>query len=199
MGSNTVRGLDSILCLADKHKLNPNELFDAFIAAWKHGKDKKSGYTITCRQTNSQSGIFLISFNDKVISQFSIALTVLRNPDRYRYTFQDFKIEQTEEPSDSYLTIDELRFRMRHVNLKAKVVEKPRKKQVRTRWGASAFVSNVKIIDDTGSIRLSLWNQQIDIVNVGDEIDIHGGHVAQHAGYLQLRIGKKGTMSVNQR
>jgi replication factor A1 len=87
---------------------------------------------------------------------------------------------------------------MQHVNLKAKVVEKPGKRQVRTRWGAPAFVSNIKITDETGSIRLSLWNHQIDTVKVGDTIDIRGGHVAQYAGNPQLRLGKKGILSINQ-
>jgi replication factor A1 len=59
-------------------------------------------------------------------------------------------------------------------------------------------VSNVKITDDTGSIRLSLWNKQIDTVNVGDEIDIRGGHVAKYRGNLQLRLGKKGSVSINE-
>jgi replication factor A1 len=54
----------------------------------------------------------------------------------------------------------------------------------------------VRIKDDTGSIRLSLWNQQIDKVNVGDEVEIQGGHVAQYAGIPQLRLGKNGTISI---
>jgi ssDNA-binding replication factor A large subunit len=53
-------------------------------------------------------------------------------------------------------------------------------------------------MDETGSMRLSLWNHQIDTVHVGDEIDIRGGHVAQYFGNPQLRFGKKGTSSLNQ-
>jgi hypothetical protein len=179
-GSNELRVRDSILRLATRYQLDPNELLDAFIDAWKHGVTQQTGYTIACRHSNTQSGMFQIT-HDHVISQFPIDLTVLTRPDSFRHYFHEFKLEPIKAPSHVYLTIDELQFRMQHVNLKAKVVEKPGKRQ-----------------DDTGSIRLSLWNHQIDTVNVGDTIDIRGGHVAQYAGNPQLRLGKKGTLSTNQ-
>jgi replication factor A1 len=195
-GSNELRVRDSILRLATRYQLDPNKLLDAFIEAWKHGSTQQTDYTIECRHSDAQSGMFLITHND-VISQFPIDLAVLMRPNSFRHYFQGFTLEPVNDLSQGYLTIDELRFRMQHVNLKAKVSEKPEKRQVRTRWGAPAFVSNVRITDDTGSIRLSLWNHQIDTVHVGDEVDIRGGHVVQYAGNPQLRLGKKGTLSIN--
>jgi replication factor A1 len=196
-GSHELKVRDSLLRLATRYQLDPNALLDAFIDAWKRGSTQQTDYTIECRHSNAQSGIFLITHN-QVISQFPIDLAVLTRPDSFRHYFQEFKLEPNEAPSQIYHTIDELRFRMQHVNLKAKVSEQPEKRQVRTRWGALAFVSNVKITDETGSIRLSLWNHQIDTVHVGDEIDIRGGHVVQYADNPQLRLGKKGTLSINQ-
>ena len=142
--------------------------------------------------------MFLIT-HEHAISQFPIDLTILTRPDSFRHYFHDFQLEAVDVPSQTYLSINDLRYQMRPVNVKARVVEKPGKRQVRTRWGAPAFVSNVLITDETGSIRLSLWNHQIDTVNVGDEVDIRGGHVAQFAGNPQLRLGKKGSLSINQR
>ena len=196
-GSSELRARDSILRLASRYRLDPNELLDSFIEAWKHGSTQQETYTITCRQSNAQSGMFQITHN-QVISQFPIELTVLANPDNFRHYFRDFQFEDIEPPQQIYLTIDELRFQARNVNLKAKVVEIPSKRLVTTRWGAPVSVSNVKIIDETGSIRLSLWSHQIDTISVGDEIDIQGGHVGRHMGNLQLRLGKKGTLSINQ-
>ena len=54
--------------------------------------------------------------------------------------------------------------------------------------------SNIKIADDSGSIRLNLWNQQIDDLNVGDKIKIENSYVARYAGELQLRLGRTGTI-----
>jgi replication factor A1 len=195
-GSSELRVRDSILRLAYRYRLDPNDLLDSFIEAWKHGSTQQATYTITCRHSNAQSGMFQITHN-QIISQFPIDLAVLTRPESFRHYFQEFKLEP-KDPSQFYHTIDELRFRSRDINLKAKVVEIPSKRLVTTRWGAPASVSNVKIIDDTGSIRLSLWNHQIDTVSVGDEIDIQGCHVAKHMGNLQLRLGKKGTISINQ-
>lgn len=195
-GFNELRVRDSILCLANKYKIDPNQLLDTFIEAWKHGEAEKAGYLISCRQTNAQSGIFLITNNEQVVSQFPIDTSVLENPDGFRHFFHGTKLAQIEEPDRSYHTIDALRFRMRQVNLIATVIEKPLRRLVTTRWGEPSFVSNIRIKDDTGSIRLSLWNQQIDKVNVGDEIEIQGGHVAQYAGIPQLRLGKNGTISI---
>ncbi len=191
-----MRVRDSILCLANKYKIDPNELLDTFINAWKNGEAEKAGYIIACRQTNLESGIFLITNNNQVVSQFPIDIAVLKNPDGFRHFFHGIKLDQIEEPDQSFITIDELRFRMRQVNLKAKVIEKPLRRLVTTRWGEPSFVSNVRIMDETGSIRLSLWNQQIDKVKVGDEVEIQGGHVAQYAGIPQLRLGKNGTISI---
>ncbi len=196
-GSNELRVRDSILGLAHRYQLDPNDLLDAFIEAWKYGTTHHPDYTIVCRHRDAQLGMFQIT-HDQVISQFPIDLAVLTSPDSFRHYFQGFQLEPSEAPSQVYLLINELQFHMRHVNLKAQVVEKPMKQQIRTRWGAPAFVSNVKLMDETGSIRLSLWNHQIDDVNVGDEVDIRGGHIAQYAGNPQLRLGKKGTLSINQ-
>jgi len=195
-GFNEIRVRDSILCLANKCKIDPNELLDTFIEAWKHGEAEKAGFHISCRQTNAQSGIFLITNNEQVVSQFPIDIAVLKNPDGFRHFFHGIKFDQAEEPDRSYHTIDALRFRMRQVNLIATVIEKPLRHLVTTRWGEPSFVSNVRIKDETGSIRLSLWNQQIDKVNVGDEVEIQGGHVAQYADIPQLRLGKNGTISI---
>jgi replication factor A1 len=57
-----------------------------------------------------------------------------------------------------------------------------------------AKVTNIKIADDSGSIRLNLWNQQIDDLNVGDKIAIENSYVARYAGELQLRLGRTGTI-----
>jgi replication factor A1 len=197
-GSNELRVRDSILRLATRYQLDPNELLDAFIEAWHYGSSTQPRYAIECRHCDDESGVFLIT-HERAISQFPIDSAILTRPDSFRHYFHDFQLEPVDVPSQTYLSIDDLRYQMRHVNVKAKVIEKPGKRQVRTRWGAPAFVSNVLITDDTGSIRLSLWNHQIDTVNVGDEIDIRGGHVAQYAGNPQLRIGKRGILSINHR
>lgn len=88
---------------------------------------------------------------------------------------------------------------MRNITVKGRIVEVPTKTLVNTRYGSEAYVSNILLADETGTIRLSLWNDQIGDVAVGDTISVVRAKVATFYGNLQLRIGRSGTMSVDTR
>ena len=92
--------------------------------------------------------------------------------------------------------IGELRLGMKGINVKAKIIEIPPARNVITRWGSRACVSNVKIADETGSIRLSLWNNQINKIQIGDEVEVKNCRVSKFAGQPQLRFGRKSEISV---
>ncbi len=85
---------------------------------------------------------------------------------------------------------------MKKVDLRAKVLEVPEPKTVYTRYGTSAYVSNALIGDETGTIRMSLWNQQISMVSKGDTINIEDGKVARFRGENQVRIGRRGSLRI---
>jgi replication factor A1 len=84
---------------------------------------------------------------------------------------------------------------MKGINVTAKIIEIPPTRTVNTRFGTLANVSNMMIADDTGSVRLSLWNNQIDKVHKGDEVEVSTCKVGRFRGELQLRLGRKGTIS----
>ena len=94
------------------------------------------------------------------------------------------------------LKIIDLKQRMKHVNIKARVVETPEPKLVFTRFSTEAYVSNVLIADITGTIRMSLWNNQINEVSVDDVINIENANVANFRGRYQVRLGRAGTLNV---
>jgi replication factor A1 len=85
---------------------------------------------------------------------------------------------------------------MRGITVKGKMVKIPPARLVLTRWGSSASVSNVTVADDTGSIRLGLWNGQIKTAHVGDEVEVNNSSVTRFAGELHLKLGRKSTISV---
>lgn len=64
------------------------------------------------------------------------------------------------------------------------------------KFGKSGRVANAKLKDETGEIKLSLWNEQIDQVKKGDKVHIQKGYVNEWQGELQLTTGKFGTMEV---
>ena len=89
-----------------------------------------------------------------------------------------------------------MRHGMKKISVQAQVVETPTPSIVQTRYGNSARVSNVLISDESGKIKLCLWNEQIDMVNAGDTVQIKNASVWTFKGEKQLRVGKKGTIDV---
>jgi replication factor A1 len=92
-------------------------------------------------------------------------------------------------------SIRDVRAGMSHVNLKAKILEVAEPKPVVTRYGNNATVAKVLIGDETGTIKLCLWNGQIDGVSVGDVIQIENAQASMFRGERQLSLGKKGTLN----
>jgi replication factor A1 len=95
------------------------------------------------------------------------------------------------------LDIKELRNGMKRVNVEAKVVEKGNPREVMSRFKEETYtVADAVVADETGSIKLTLWNEQIDQVNVNDTIKIENGYVTSFKGEIQLNVGKYGKMTV---
>ncbi|MBN1244100.1 hypothetical protein JXA31_00735, partial [Candidatus Bathyarchaeota archaeon] len=82
-----------------------------------------------------------------------------------------------------------------HLNLKAKILDVAEPKRVVTRFGNNASVAKVLIGDETGTIKLCLWNGQIDSVAVGDTIQIENAQASIFRGEKFLSLGKKGTLN----
>ena len=86
---------------------------------------------------------------------------------------------------------------MKRVTVEANVVEKGETREVRSRYKDETYnVADAVVADETGSIKLTLWNEQIDQVDVGNKIKIENGYVTSFKGEIQLNVGKFGTMIV---
>lgn len=62
----------------------------------------------------------------------------------------------------------------------------------------SGRVSTATCADATGSVKFSLWNEQIDQVKKGDTIIIEGGWVKEYRGELQVSTGRSGKLTVKE-
>jgi replication factor A1 len=58
------------------------------------------------------------------------------------------------------------------------------------------MVVNALIGDETGNIKLCLWEGQINSVALSDEIEIRNAQVCLFRGEKQLRLGKNGGLTV---
>jgi len=93
------------------------------------------------------------------------------------------------------MKIEELQPRQGNVEIEAEVIDKG---EIRTfeKFGKQGRVCNAKIKDDSGTMTLSLWNEQIDQVNIGSTIKVSNGYVSEYQGEKQLSTGKFGTLEV---
>jgi replication factor A1 len=93
--------------------------------------------------------------------------------------------------------ISELRDGMRRVNVEGRVVDKGEVREVTSRFKDATYrVADAVIADESGTIKLTLWNDQIDQVNLNDNVKIENGYVTSFKGEIQLNVGKFGKLTV---
>lgn len=86
---------------------------------------------------------------------------------------------------------------MRRVDIEAKVVEKSPAREVTSRYKNETYqVADAVVSDDTGQIKLTLWNEQIQQVRENDSIKIENGYVTSFRGEIQLNVGRFGKLTV---
>lgn len=93
------------------------------------------------------------------------------------------------------MDIKELKPRQGSVDITAEVIEKSSPRDF-NKFGKSGKVCNAKIKDASGTVALTLWNEQVDQVNVGDTVHITNGYVNEWQGESQLTTGKFGKLEV---
>ena len=95
------------------------------------------------------------------------------------------------------MKIRDLKDGMKRVDVVAKVIEKSDPREVHSRSKDTTYnVADAMISDETGTIKLTLWNEQIDRVNVNDAVKIENGYVTSFRGEIQLNVGKYGKLSI---
>ena len=97
------------------------------------------------------------------------------------------------------MKINELRDRMKNVVVQGKVTEKSDPREVMSRFKDETYkVATAIVADESGSIKMTLWNDQITQVNVGDTVKVENGYVSSFRGEIQLNVGRYGKLAVEQ-
>ena len=92
--------------------------------------------------------------------------------------------------------VSELTPQSRAVNVTAKVVSKSEIREIPMgRDGSPHKVCDALVGDETGSIYLTLWDDNIEKVNENDTVHIENGYVTLFKGNMRLNIGKYGKMA----
>ena len=93
------------------------------------------------------------------------------------------------------MNISELQPKQGNIEIEAEIIEISEVREFQ-KFGRSGRVATAVVKDETGQINLTLWNEQIDQVKVGDKIKIANGYVNEWQGEMQLTTGRAGTLEV---
>lgn len=93
------------------------------------------------------------------------------------------------------MSISELRMGQDRVDIEADVTELSERRNF-NKFGRDISVVTATLKDSSGTVKMSLWNQDIDKVNVGDRIKVTNGFVKEFGGEKQLTAGKLGKIEV---
>ncbi len=93
------------------------------------------------------------------------------------------------------MEVKDLQARQGSIDIVLEIVEKGDVREF-SKFGKSGRVCTVVAKDETGKIKLTLWNEQIDQVNEGDKVHLTNGYVGEYQGELQLSTGKFGKLEI---
>lgn len=93
------------------------------------------------------------------------------------------------------MKISEIQRGMSNITIEGKVIDIGEDRSVNTRYGKKT-VADAMIEDDSGQIKLTLWENQITSVRVGDKVSVSGAYVTEFRDVLQLNIPRSGKLEV---
>jgi replication factor A1 len=107
---------------------------------------------------------------------------------------EGFGANKRREPVEA--KVGELTPQSRAVNVTAKVVSKSDVRDIPMgRDGSPHKVCDALVGDESGSIYLTLWDDNIEKVNENDTLRIENGYVTLFQGNMRLNIGRYGKMA----
>jgi ssDNA-binding replication factor A large subunit len=92
------------------------------------------------------------------------------------------------------MNIDDLKTGMRGVSVIGTIDSITEARTVNLRSGGTAQVADAILTDETGSIKLSLWDDQIPLVKQGDRVSVENGYTQSFRGDNSLNIGRYGKL-----
>jgi len=81
---------------------------------------------------------------------------------------------------------------MGNINMKVKVSNISKSKQIITGAGVDHEIVELEVQDETGSITVVLWDDKIIPIKVGDTLQIKSGFVTSFKGVWRINVGKYG-------
>jgi hypothetical protein len=191
--------MDNLAFISVRHGVFLSELFKAMVLAREQKSAICQNLIVKYRGNIKNEAIFLITKDNSVVSQFRVPEEFLLNKEVCFESWMDTekirKLVNRQNIAPRLSTmVQDLRHGMKKVNLEAEVIETLTPSFVHTRYGNSATITNAWIADETGKIKLCLWNEQANLISAGDTIQIKNASISTYKDEKQIRLGKNGTI-----
>ena len=196
------RLLEYLAKISVKHRIDPNKLFHKIVDAWENRRSQCKQLTIQCREKMKAHAIFLITEDRNVVAQFPIPEHLLKEATplkEFAYIVEHEKnilMNKKNKNGVRYFKIQDLQSGMKRINLKARVLEISTPQLALTKYNDYVMFANVILTDETGTVKLTLWNGRINSLSANDVIEIENANVTAYKGETQLRIGRQGKLRV---
>ncbi len=96
------------------------------------------------------------------------------------------------------MQIKDLQPNMGDVDLVLSIVDKQEPRSFE-KFGKRGRVCNAVAQDDSGKVTITLWNDDVDVVGVGDKIHLQNGWCSEYKGEKQVSAGRFGKIEVVER
>jgi replication factor A1 len=96
------------------------------------------------------------------------------------------------------LQVKDIKPGMNNITITVRVVSVGKPRKVSTKYG-EASVAQAVVEDETGSITLNLWRDQVNLVKPGDVIRIENAYAKEFRGKVELSLGRNGRIVVLKR
>lgn len=93
------------------------------------------------------------------------------------------------------MKVSEVKPKMSNVDVEVEVTDKGDVREFQ-KFGKVGRVCNITVKDDSGSVKMTLWNDDIDRIKVGDKLKLINGYVNEFRGEMQLTTGRAGKIEV---
>ena len=93
------------------------------------------------------------------------------------------------------MKIAEIKLGMNEISVEGKITDISEPRRVQTRYGPRS-VADATLKDETGTIKLSLWEENITTVNIGDKVKISSAYITEFRNQLQLNIPRSSKLEI---
>lgn len=98
---------------------------------------------------------------------------------------------------DMKAKVDELTPSTKQVDLLVKVLSLGDRRTIDSKYGGSRDLMEARVGDETATVTMTLWDDQIDEVDEDDVLEIDNGYVSLVRGHMRLNVGKYGSFSTS--